>query len=226
MSAAGTSRSHERFVARRIGRSVHIRPITAHIRTHGVSTTLVLGGTHGDEPKSVDLAKCLIDELSRRTPKRTVVVVPIVNPDGYEVRRRVNGSGVDLNRNFPTVDWTPTATAKRFHPGPDPASEPETRAVMSLVESTDPDRIITIHSINLHRFCVNYDGPARRLAKRMAATNGYPLQPSIGYPTPGSLGTWAGRERRIPVITLELPSHHSSKRCRTDNILALLKMCE
>lgn len=31
-----------------------------------------------------------------------------------------------------------------------------------------------------------------------------PLQESIGYPTPGSFGTWAGVEKGIPTITLEL----------------------
>ncbi|MFZ2490659.1 MAG: murein tripeptide amidase MpaA, partial [Thermoanaerobaculia bacterium] len=39
----------------------------------------------------------------------------------------------------------------------------------------------------------------------LAATTGLPLQPSIGYPTPGSLGSYAGVERRIPIVTLELP---------------------
>ena len=33
---------------------------------------------------------------------------------------------------------------------------------------------------------------------------GYPIEESIGYPTPGSFGTWAGIEREILTITLEL----------------------
>ena len=32
----------------------------------------------------------------------------------------------------------------------------------------------------------------------------YPVEESIGYPTPGSFGTWAGIEKGIPIITLEL----------------------
>jgi len=39
----------------------------------------------------------------------------------------------------------------------------------------------------------------------MGERNGYPVSASIGYPTPGSLGTYAGVERKIPIITLELP---------------------
>ena len=30
------------------------------------------------------------------------------------------------------------------------------------------------------------------------------MESSIGYPTPGSFGTWAGVEKKIPTITLEL----------------------
>ena len=32
----------------------------------------------------------------------------------------------------------------------------------------------------------------------------YPVEESIGYPTPGSFGTYAGVERNIPTITLEM----------------------
>ena len=32
----------------------------------------------------------------------------------------------------------------------------------------------------------------------------YPVEGDIGYPTPGSFGTWAGIEKNIPTITLEL----------------------
>ena len=39
----------------------------------------------------------------------------------------------------------------------------------------------------------------------MANHSGYPVVESIGYPTPGSFGTFAGKIRQIPVITLELP---------------------
>jgi len=37
------------------------------------------------------------------------------------------------------------------------------------------------------------------------ATAGYFIRPQIGYPTPGSLGSWLGIDRGIPILTLELP---------------------
>lgn len=51
---------------------------------------------------------------------------------------------------------------------------------------------------------VNYDGPAEKFAKSISKIIGYPVEASIGYPTPGSFGTYCGVERNIPTITLEL----------------------
>jgi len=106
--------------------------------------------------------------------------------------------------------------------GPKPASESETRAVLRLIERYGPRRIVTIHSISGDRYCNNYNGPAKRLATAMSRHNGYPVTASIGYPTPGSFGTWAGRERGIAVVTLELPSHISNRGCWEENREALL----
>lgn len=191
----------------------------------GASAVVVLAGMHGDEPKGVDLAWRFLDCASGRGSSYRVVVVPVVNPDGYAVRRRVNGRGVDLNRNFPTKDWRTGRKRSRYYPGPSAGSERETRAVVRLIEREKPVRIVTIHSINKHRFCNNYDGPGKRLAMMMSRRNGYPVRATIGYPTPGSFGTWAGVERGIATVTLELPSHHSSKRCWEDNRDALAAVC-
>lgn len=209
-----------------LGRSVEGRGIRVFVRFGPETrTVLVLGGMHGDEPKSVGLAEKFIEllksdiQVGRGT--RWVVVL-LVNPDGFARRKRRNANGVDLNRNFPTKNWALTSPRSRMYGGPAPGSEPETRAVIRAVERYRPARIITLHSIGLHRFCNNYDGPGRALATAMKKHNGYPATASIGYPTPGSFGSWAGGERGIAVVTLELPSHHSSKRCWEDNREALL----
>lgn len=219
-----------------LGRSVEGRPIIGFSSTRRASQAacppvarggvLILGGFHGDEPKSVHVARKLIefledDGLSARPPSPWVIV-PLVNPDGYECRRRRNARGVDLNRNFPTENWAPGAARSRMFGGPRPASEPETRAVIRTVQRFLPALIITIHSIGGGRQCDNYDGPGRKIAARMSRRNGYPVTATIGYPTPGSFGTWAGIERRIPTITLELPSQHSPRQCWEDNREALL----
>jgi protein MpaA len=208
---------------------------------------------HGDEPKSIDLARRFIELLASKTnprdeetdrsllgrvppplvrggeknsetidPETRWVIVPLINPDGHARRKRRNARRVDINRNFPTNNWTLGSPRSRMFGGPSPASEPETRAVMKLIARYRPRRIITIHSIGLERFCNNYDGPARALAAKMSRHNRYPVTASIGYPTPGSFGAYAGRQLRIPTVTLELPSTHSAKRCGLDNQDALL----
>lgn len=208
-----------------LGRSTRRRAIEAFVGREGHGSAIIFGGFHGDEPKSVSLARTLVDRLSSKAAGPADggwVVVPLVNPDGYAARRRRNARSVDINRNFPTSDFSVGDRRSRMFGGDSPASEPETRAVMRAIERFEPDRIVTIHSINQGRFCNNFDGPGKRLAAAMARLNGYPARASIGYPTPGSFGRWAGVERRIAVITLELPSHHSLKRCWEDNHDALV----
>ena len=212
------------FVA--LGKSVEGRVIQAHVRPRpGRPTTVIFGGFHGAEPKSVFVARqlvALLESHSTARGRRAWVIVPIVNPDGYERRKRRNANGVDINRNFPTPNWTRTSPRGRMFSGPVPASEPETRVVMDVVRRYGPSRIISIHSISDGKYCNNYDGPGRALAQGMQRFNGYPITKSIGYPTPGSLGTWAGAARHIAMVTLELPSHHSPKRCWEENFGALL----
>lgn len=77
----------------------------------------------------------------------TIYMVPCANPDGYEYsrnhfsfwrkNRRVNADGsygVDLNRNFPIGYVKSTATTSNVYGGPEPFSEPETRALRDFVE--------------------------------------------------------------------------------------------
>jgi len=187
--------------------------------------TIVFGGFHGDEPKSVYVAYRLIEALASSEDESrpgSWIVVPVVNPDGFARRKRRNANKVDINRNFPTVNFSPGSRRSRMWGGPSAGSEPETRCVVDLIQAERPTGIVTIHSIGRNRYCNNYDGPADDWATSMSRLNGYPATASIGYPTPGSFGTWAGIERRIPTITLELPSHHSSKQCWQDNARALL----
>lgn len=189
---------------------------------------VVFGGFHGDEPKSVRLVEALRDELTEFRPPlpnpARWILVPCVNPDGYERRTRRNARKVDLNRNFPTQNWTVGNPRSRMYGGPAPASEPETRAVIRLLESCRPGVIVTVHSISKNRYCNNYDGPGRELARRVSRCNRYPVTATIGYPTPGSFGHWSGHERRIPTITLELPTHHSFRQIWIDNRIALLQL--
>jgi predicted deacylase len=208
----------------RLGYSLKGVPLMLHIYGNGPDTVFIFGGIHGSEPTSATLAAQFARYLEAHPEEwagRTIAVLAETNPDGLACGSRQNANGVDLNRNFPATNWRRARGRSPRH-GNAPASEPETRAVMLAVERLNPDRIISIHSIARGKHCNNFDGPAEELAHAMAARNRYPATPTMGYPTPGSFGNWAGIDRGIPTITLELPRDADPDTCWRENREALL----
>lgn len=186
---------------------------------------LVLAGLHGDEPEGVRLAEELMRRLAAlgdEALRGRVVVVPRVNPDGLAAGTRKNARGVDVNRNFATADFGRGEAgdpAGRYYAGPAPTSEPETCAILGLVARHQPIMIVTLHA---PLACVNYDGPAGEQAAALAAAAGLTLEPDLGYATPGSLGTYFGDERDIPVITVELAPGENDWDRLTEALVALV----
>lgn len=166
------------------------------IKNENHNSVLVLGCMHGDEPQG----EFLINEYLKCNPNTKLMFVPCVNPDGVQAKTRVNSRGVDINRNFPTKNWELTER-NEFFGGEASASEVETKFLVSLIEKYEPKLILTLHAPFK---VVNYDGDALEIAQKISEIIGYPVEASIGYPTPGSFGTWAGIEKGIPTVTLEL----------------------
>jgi len=192
------------------GESTAGRPIYLLELGSGANTSLIFGGFHGDEEAGTQLVLELANILTREKPLPEfgrVIIVPVLNPDGLMANTRTNFNGVDINRNFPTNNWSPSAKADRYYPGPTAGSEIETLVAIELIKQYRPDRIITVHA---PLEMINYDGPATEIANIMARYLDYPVTSDIGYPTPGSFGTYTGVERNIPVITLELPQQMQS----------------
>lgn len=164
-----------------------------------------LGTFHGDENEGEYAILQFMKELAEKIPdncRYNLYFLPCLNPDGKALQTRFNANKVDLNRNYPTANFkteTQTLTYEKVKCGA-PASEVETKFMMKLVEQYKPSIIISVHS-DLHM--IDYDGPARDLALMYSAKTGYKFVESVGYETPGSFGTWAGIEKRIPLITLE-----------------------
>jgi protein MpaA len=195
-----------------IGRSTLGRPIFAQRFGGGGAPLLVMGGIHGDEPATVDL----LVELCRRLDSKlngkpgagdlplevpALWLLPAANPDGLARNRKNSERDVDLNRNFPARSFS-TAHAPGYFPGPSPLSEPETQAIAALIGQEPIQGAVAVHAPFA---CVNYDGPAAAWAEAVAAACGWPARGEIGYPTPGSFGSWLGIDRGLPILTLELP---------------------
>ena len=170
-------------------------------------TILIIGVFHGEEPQGEYLIKeYLKTDLSNI--KNKLVIIPCLNPDGKSKNKRQNSNGIDLNRNFPTKNWKVTDNPEYFG-GYTAASEIETKFMIDVLSNYKIDAILSIHAPFK---IVNYDGPAKDLAEKISQITGYPVQADIGYPTPGSFGNYAGVERQIPTITLELPENETNKR--------------
>jgi protein MpaA len=163
---------------------------------------LLIGGIHGDEPEGIAAANGLLESFQNSfTEKLRLTLVPAVNMDGLLDKARTNGNGVDLNRNMPTKDWTAESRAPRYFPGTAAGSEPENQALMKFMDQEKPQLIISLHSW----FPVlNTNGDCRGEAEVLQKMTGYKIDDDIGYPTPGSLGTYAGLERAVPTLTYEI----------------------
>ncbi len=169
---------------------------------------LLIGGIHGDEYSSVSIVfkwMGILDE--HHTGMFHWRIVPLLNPDGLlrPEAWRMNANGVDLNRNFPMPGWEDLAprywvdqtnSSPRYFPGQKPLSEPESRWLVDEINAFSPDVIVAVHAPH---GVVDYDGPRsgpRKLGR---------LYLNLLGTFPGSLGNYAGVQRRIPVVTVELP---------------------
>src|SRR5262245_525220 len=87
------------------GQSVEGRDLVIHANFHLTEpppsgVTLVLGGTHGNEPASYELvAEFCSQFLKTGKAHGPVIAWPLLNPDALLRNTRYNARGVDLNRN-------------------------------------------------------------------------------------------------------------------------------
>lgn len=169
-------------------------------------TILVIGVFHGDEPDGEYLINRYLQERSET--KNRLLFIPCLNPDGKSKNKRTNSNGVDLNRNFPTKNWEQSSEIDDYFGGEKPASELETQFMVYVLDKYKPDLVVTLHEP--YRV-VNYDGPAESIAQEISKLTGYKVEENIGYPTPGSFGTYCGIEKNIPTITLELPENEDKE---------------
>ncbi|MEM7143897.1 MAG: murein tripeptide amidase MpaA [Verrucomicrobiota bacterium] len=190
------------------GRSVLGAPLEVWLPASGEVSTLLVAGQHGEEAESTFVLSRALRCLEGAPSAAGVVLAS--NPDGMARATRGNANGVDLNRNYPTADWTAEGTTYCWQVGAESevtlstgsegGSEPETRAFMGLVERLQPKRVIALHA---PLACID-DPQLSDMGKELSEESGLPLVESVGYATPGSFGTWAG-ERGLHVITYEFP---------------------
>ncbi|WP_457596425.1 M14 family zinc carboxypeptidase [Hydrogenimonas sp.] len=158
------SRRPDLFAVEVIGQTWEKRDIIAvtisqNVHSAGSKPALFYTGTiHAREWIGLELAIGFAQYVDRNIAydhdlqevfdKAAIYMVPCANPDGFEYsrnhfsfwrknrRQNADGSyGVDLNRNFPIGFVKSNKPDSNVYGGPEPFSEPETRALRDFVES-------------------------------------------------------------------------------------------
>ena len=171
---------------------------------------LVLSLIHGDEPESASVSAAWMERLMSIQPRNTWRVIPVMNPDSWDLKTRTNANGVDVNRNFPSKDWDELAikfwkekhgSNHRRNPGTVAGGEPETKCAVQHIDDFKPDFIISIHT---PLGVLDFDGP------KVPAPKFGPLPWVALGNYPGSLGRYMWKDRNVPVLTVELKNDTST----------------
>jgi murein peptide amidase A len=177
---------------------------------------LLVATQHGEEAETGLLARRLLERLS--ADESRWAVVQVANPDGLLNGTRQNGAGVDLNRNFPCASWSPEPSftfppgidpalrelpnrTSRSSPGPEPASEPETRALMALVQELRPKLVLDLHA-PIELILVRPGVPGEPV-QMLAESGGLPVMGELEVASPGAFDEWL-LEHGIPAIVYEV----------------------
>ncbi len=139
------------------GTSYGKRALTFYRLGTGPSARAIVGGIHGGYKwNTVELVSQTLTYFWQHPdlipPEVTLYIVPCANPDGYAaetdlVSGRMNGNGVDLNRNW-DYQWQMAAThgTRPVSAGAYPFSEPETAALRDLLLRRHVQLAVFYHS--------------------------------------------------------------------------------
>ena len=181
----------------------------------GPTAGLLVAAQHGEESATALLVRRLLERVSGHATRW--VVVPVANPDGLINGTRQNAAGVDLNRNFPTASWRADdsftfppgiADERRIlenrnnlsSPGAHAGFEPETQALMALIERLRPPLVIDVHS-PLELVFPRGDVP-QAVLESLCRSAGLPVDDDVGE-CPGAFDDWL-LEVGIPAIVYEV----------------------
>lgn len=235
------------------GRDIWALRISGNLaQANNLPAVIYMGGHHAREHLSVELplyyADFFLREYAKGTPRivalmnsRDIHIIPAVNPDGLEYdvasgryqawrknRSRNNDGtyGVDLNRNYGfkwgTGGSSSNPSSDTFK-GPQPFSEPETKAIKAYVEAhQNITTLLSFHTFSeliLYPWGHSYQSIENSkdqlvhetMAKKMAEWNRYaPQQASELYQASGDTTDWSYGEHKIISFTFELdPSSNS-----------------
>ncbi len=191
------------------GRSVDKTPLHIWHSVRSRVEVLIFAGIHGEEPDTTVLLSRALRSMSQRSTSCAVILC--ANPDGLRHGTRGNSNGVDLNRNFPSSNWTVEPVTHKWNvdsdsrvllsPGERPCSEPEVGALIQVVSDLKPECVVSIHS----PLGLIDDPECTDLGRSFSERSGMPRTVLPNEDTPGSFGSWA-KDIGVATITYELPN--------------------
>ena len=205
------------------GHSFGGRELIAYKIGNGPVIRAIIGGIHGGyEWNTTTLVNDILGYL-RENPESipaelTLYVIPLANPDGAaagtdRVFGRMNGNGVDLNRNW-DFQWQSVAThgTSPVSAGQAPFSEPETANLRDLILQQDMQAVVFYHSAMSEVYPgVGFDtSKTEELAKLFSSITGYRYAPE-GIPGQVTTGDAADylTVNGITAVEVDLSSHEA-----------------
>jgi hypothetical protein len=128
-------------------------------RTDDKMTVMLIGSQHGMEPSGAEalllISRDIVEgHLKPYLEDLNFIIIPNGNPDGRNLKRRVNGSGVNLSTNFTIL------------------SEPETRGIMDALHTWKPEVVLDVHeSVVLKKKSLGRQGYLTDFEAQLEAAN-------------------------------------------------------
>ncbi|WP_299011774.1 M14 family zinc carboxypeptidase [uncultured Shewanella sp.] len=99
---------------------------------------VITAGQHGDEPSGTLAILSFLKELSGKKDDNLlnnidIVIIPLVNPDGWDKETRENGKGININADYVSL------------------KTPEARAVVSVINTESPNVLLDIHESSTYK---------------------------------------------------------------------------
>lgn len=183
--------------------------------------TLIIAGLDGLDVVGTRWNDELTDTLTRRSDllqNNEIMVIRAGNPEGLTSRVPTNRHGVLINRNFPS---------RRYQLMPDkstgtgPASEAETKAILDVLYSFRPRRVIHLASTT-GRSTVLYNRAATSVGDELEKQYNLHVQLLDVEQVPGSIEDFADGTLDAAVISMKLNSAPEWQGAWKKNVAAVL----
>jgi len=161
----------------------------------------LIAGLHGDSYESIFVLEKLFQWLNHEHTMEDLplVVIPILNVDGYMRQTRENARDCDLNTNFPTEIKSEFSKSQNF------LSEPETHFLSHLFKKYRPGLVLNL--MTHAQPGITYEGEAHSVATFISKLNSYTTKTEKIFDR-GTLCHYGWHYFHAPVVNILFPKMH------------------